>query len=169
MKLQFVHLKFQVKTKNWHLSNVITPPLLNTIILSLKSISLYGCPVSSTFFTNLKNNLLWIWNFRTLYWRLKNYYPHNLVLCNLKVIFFWCIRITKEIEVWEYELCMVCELFSWIRKSYKKLLILIHTHHQNYTKFEWKSINLILTHTHQPNGTAFKQKTIVCFLFTLIN
>jgi hypothetical protein len=38
--------------------NVITPPLLNTIILSLKSISLHGCPFSSTFFTNLKNNLL---------------------------------------------------------------------------------------------------------------
>ncbi len=111
VKLQFVHLKFQVKTKNWHLSNVITPPLLNTIILSLNRISLYGCPFSSTFFMNLKNNLLWIWNFRTLYWRLKNYYPplQSSPLQFESFVFFWCIRMTKEIEVWEYELCMVCE------------------------------------------------------------
>jgi hypothetical protein len=90
VKLQFVHLKFQVKTKNWHLSNVITPPLLNTIILSLNHISLYGCPFSSTF--------LRIW--RTIFfefgiselsiedWRII-ILPYNLVLCNLKVIFFF--------------------------------------------------------------------------------
>lgn len=90
--------------------------------------------------------------------------PYNLVLCNLKVIFFWCIRMTKEIEVWEYELCMVCELFSWIRKSYKKLLILIHTHQQNYTKI-WMRINKLDFDSHPSTKQHSIQTKIHCLFF----